>query len=274
MDVFFRFREDFLRDRPNLGIVNPSWRVFDPFAGVGTIHKLTSPNFKTTGLEIEPEWAEQRFGTAVGDALKIPFKDDAFHFTFTSPVYGNRMSDHHNAVERCSTCYGSGFGIGSPCEKCAGTGKRDYIRMTYTHVMGRPLHANNAGTLHFPSEDYKDFHIDAWTEVTRVTTNALVLNCKNFIAKGKVQKVNEWHISCLMELGWFLNSIHTCPVRSMKFGQNFDARLDNEWVMLFTRRRKQDYESIPVWNVEVDDPGKFSFSGCWQLDNIRTGNCG
>jgi hypothetical protein len=37
----------------------PEPLIFDPFAGVGTIHQLR-PEFTTYGYEIEPEWANER----------------------------------------------------------------------------------------------------------------------------------------------------------------------------------------------------------------------
>lgn len=100
-------------------------RLLDPFAGTGRIHLLSSdPRFNlrynTVGIELEPEWAAMHPATIVGDATALPFPDHSFEMAATSPSYGNRMADHHEARD------------GS-------------YRRTYRHVLGRPLNPNNSG---------------------------------------------------------------------------------------------------------------------------------
>ena len=70
--------------------------VLHPFAGIGGIHRL---NRSTVGVELEPESAEQHPNTIVGNALDLPSPDDIFDAIATSPTYGNRMADHHDAKD-------------------------------------------------------------------------------------------------------------------------------------------------------------------------------
>src|SRR5437868_9381022 len=97
--------------------------VLDPFAGVGGIHTLAALGIAhTVGVELEPECALQHPRNIVGSALALPFPDDTFDAIVTSPCYGNRMADHHDAKDASR-------------------------RNTYTHALGRPLAFANAGSL-------------------------------------------------------------------------------------------------------------------------------
>lgn len=178
--------------------------VLDPFAGTGRIHELDG--IRSVGVEIEPEWAAVRPGTIVANALALPFRDDTFDGIITSPVYGNRHSDHHNARD----------------------GSR---RHSYTHTLGRPLHPENSGALHW-GDAYRAMHDAAWTESLRVLRPGgfVMVNVSNHIRKGKEQPVVEWH------LGWFL--AHGCTFIEIEFvetprlraGSNSEARLRHEVV--------------------------------------------
>src|SRR5207302_7210410 len=97
-------------------LIHPGARVLDPFAGSGRIHEITD---NAVGIEIEPEWADLHPHTHCGNALDLPFADAVFDVICTSPTYGNRMADHHDA-------------------------KDDSRRNTYRHALGRPLHADNS----------------------------------------------------------------------------------------------------------------------------------
>ena len=113
-------------------------KVLDPFAGVGRIHEL---DHDTVGVEIEKEWAAAHRATLVGDATSLPFLDQSFDAIVTSPCYGNRMADHHEA---------------------RGASRRH----TYRHALGRPLSPNSAGALQW-GEQYRQFHRLAWQEAYR-----------------------------------------------------------------------------------------------------------
>ena len=227
--------------------INAGWRVLDPFAGVGRIHEITKAD--TWGIEIEPEWASAHPRTLVGSALHLPFRDASFDCIFTSPTYGNRLADHHDAKEKCKTCEGDGevaenFSIYStgmpdivPCPKCNGTGHNSYKRMTYRHQLGRALHPDNSGQLQWGPK-YQNFHTVAWEEAIRVLKpgGSFILNISDHIRAGKVIAVADWHKH------FFIAHPHMkyvgkldVPTPRMRFGANSELRVDSEVIYLFAK---------------------------------------
>lgn len=199
--------------------------ALDPFAGVGGVHKLQHPGLTTYGIELEQEWASQHPATLHGDATRLPFTDRSIDAIVTSPVYGNRMSDSHNAKERCKNCAEEG------CEKCDFTGRRSYKRLTYTHTLGRSLHTNNAGRLQW-GKNYTDLHSKAWTECARVLrkNGTFVLNVSDHIRAGKVIPVTDWHVTKLSCLGIEWRERIAIRTPRMRYGQNGQARVGYESV--------------------------------------------
>lgn len=178
-------------------------KLIDPMAGTGLIHTLPC---STTGIELEPEWADMHPDTIVGDARKLPFDDDTFDMVGVSPAYGNRFSDHHNARD----------------------GSR---RRSYTHDIGRDLTPGNSGVMPYGNA-YKELHHDVWVESTRVLKprGLFILNCSGFIRDGAVVRVSEWHMNELFRLGYMLESAVTVNTPRMRFGANHAARVDGELV--------------------------------------------
>ncbi|MGH9196557.1 MAG: hypothetical protein ACRD1T_12545 [Acidimicrobiia bacterium] len=187
-------------------------KVLDPFAGTGRIHELEEWGHLTTGIEIEPEWAELHKRTELGDALDLRFKGESFDAICTSPAYGNRMADAHNA-------------------------KDAETRRSYTHDLGHPLHPNNSGRLQWGPK-YREFHEQAWDEVARVLKfgGRFVLNIKDHIRKGKWQYVAGWHVTYLVGvLGLDLLFHVEVEAAGMKAGSNGDLRCP-EYIYVLEKR--------------------------------------
>lgn len=210
------------------------WSVLDPFAGVGGIFDLHTMEmdydagellFKITGIEIEEEWAEaarhhERYRAAHDQIIAMDFFDfamhpsvrDSFDIIITSPTYGNRMADHHEA-------------------------KDDSKRNTYRHTLGRPLTEGSSAGLQW-GDEYREFHRNAWEEVYRLLKPGgyFILNVKDHIRKGEKQPVSAWHRACCERVVGFTKRGEThMSVRGNRQGENHEARVDHEHIYLFQK---------------------------------------
>jgi hypothetical protein len=192
-------------------------RILDPFGGTGKVFELAAwlPDAQIEAVEIEPEWAACHPRTTLGNALSLLWADDYFDAVCTSPTYGNRMADHHNAKDASH-------------------------RRTYRHMLGRELHADNAGALQW-GDAYRTFHVAAWTEARRVLQpgGVFVLNIKDHIRGGVVQPVTEWHVKTLCGLGFAEMEHRRINTPSMRYGRNADKRVEYESVILFELQSKE-----------------------------------
>lgn len=176
-------------------------RLLDPFCGTGKVHLLTEGRAtESVGVEIEPEWAAMHPNTIVGNALHMDFPDNSFDGMCTSPSYGNRLADHHDAKD----------------------GSRRY---SYRHVLGRELHPENSGQMQW-GERYREFHDEAWTECLRVLEPdaTIVINSSNHIRKGVEQRVTEWHMNWFLSHGCAVMDLDTVVTARLRHGANWQTR--------------------------------------------------
>lgn len=194
-------------------MIQPGTTGLDPFGGTGKIFRLHQHISGLTihCLEIEPDWAAMDSRIEVGNALSTRFSDGFFDWICTSPTYGNRMADHHNAKD------------GSK-------------RNTYRHCLGKPLQSFNSGQLQW-GQEYRSFHQQAWAEAKRVLKpgGLLILNCKNHIRRGQVINVCEWHAQALESMGFQCLDAVKVYCQGNRQGQNGAARVDHEMVYKFVK---------------------------------------
>ncbi len=195
--------------------VGPVGTVLDPFAGTGRVHELRERAGvgRTIGVEIEPEWAAKHPDTIEGNALDLasivePGSVDAIA---TSPTYGNRMADHHNATD-------------------------DSVRLTYKHTLGHDLAVDNSGAMAW-GDEYREFHRKAWQgSVTALKAGGtFTLNIKNYFRKDEEQHVAAWHLQTLWDLGMTLEKISIVGTRGIAAGANNEIRADGEFVATFRK---------------------------------------
>jgi hypothetical protein len=162
-------------------------------------------------VELEPEWASLHPRTIVANALHLPFADATFDGICTSPAYGNRMADHHEAKDASR-------------------------RNTYRHALGRPLHPDNSGQLQWGSA-YREFHLEAYREAARVLEPGavFVLNVSDHIRGGRRIETIPWHLGALTALLGSAPAAYQIPTPRQRFGSNGEARVDSEIVASFRK---------------------------------------
>lgn len=214
--------------------------VFDPFAGIGTVHELSSENVATFAIELQPEWAAAHPDTHCGNVLDIPKLCSGMEFDVlvTSPCYGNRMADSHDAQDKCRSCAGTGRVDAVECSACKGSGLT--LRNTYTHALQRSgvdiVRDDNAAVMQWGPR-YRQFHEQAWALCDSVLTpGALVLlNVKNHIRTldgvQRVQRVVEFHLNVWLCMRYTIERAVPISTRGLAYGANSDVRTPVELIL-------------------------------------------
>lgn len=235
-------------------------KIWDPFGGMGgaqTIDRALDAEVYCT--EIEWEWAVQSVDTrrvVCADSQKPPFRADTFQGVITSPCYGNRMADHHEAKDPCSACLGKGCGNNSgremckydarrstkglhgggcgPCTKCKGHGLS--VRNTYRHKLGRPLTEGSAAGLQW-GEPYRALHEEVWGNVWLCLEEGglFVLNVSDHIRKGEVVPVSQWHHDTIISMPFTCVDHVEVGTRRQKMGSNANVRVGHENIFAYVK---------------------------------------
>lgn len=186
--------------------------VLDPFAGTGKIGRVVDGT--AIGVELEFEWAVQgkEHGALmiVGNSMHLPFGDNQFDAIVTSPTYGNRMADHHNA-------------------------KDGSLRRTYKHQLGRDLTPGNTGMMHWDDE-YRSIHVAVYAECVRVLKpgGIFILNISDHIRGGEIMPVSDWHTQTLINSGLRLTDSADIATPRLRYGAN-RRRVPYEHVREFSK---------------------------------------
>ena len=206
-DVLIPIMAEWLRDAAN---------VLDPMGGSGKLAEIKAYGYRGRVIcnDLEPEW---RNGYAVdqwqhADAAALAWAEDAaFDAICTSPTYGNRMADHHNARDASR-------------------------RITYRHKLGRDLHAENTGAMQWGAA-YRHKHTAIYRECLRVLKpgGLFVLNVSDHIRDGRRVYVSKWHLDTLRGLGLQLRACHVIKTPRNRFGANARARCAAEYVFLLEK---------------------------------------
>jgi len=231
-------------------------RVLDPFAGVGRQRLAdalgSAAVISVTGVELQPEWSGTMVSrldpidtdTVQGDATDLPADwSGRFEVVATSPCYGNRMADHHDAADQCKHCAGRGSFPApmvaggtpppEPCRVCKGSGLS--WRNTYAHALrrqGGDLVPGSAAGLQW-GRAYRRLHADAIMEMLRCTTEGglVLVNMSNHVRDGEEQLVVEWWVNELLVRGCSIVEVRRVRTPRQRHGANGEARVDGEVVI-------------------------------------------
>jgi len=190
--------------------------VLDPMAGTGKLARIKGFGYQGEVLCNDIlDWEDAK-DPAVDrwtfcDAARLPYQDGSVPAVCTSPTYGNKMGEHRAAVP----------------------GQRIF---TYRAGAGRELDPENTGRMEW-GRKYRDKHLDIYRELVRVLApgGIMVVNVSDFIRRGRVVEVAEWHRQALLCLGLNCCEDLRVPTRRMRLGANWSVRVDHERIMAFRK---------------------------------------
>jgi tRNA G10 N-methylase Trm11 len=198
-------------------LLNGKKRVLDPFAGTGKIGLIKNFGFngEIYANEIEPEWINKNeyccdYITNV-DAEFLNYPSCFFDAICTSPTYGNRMADHHEAKD----------------------GTR---RNTYTHCIGRQLSYGNTGKMQWGIE-YMKKHERIYKHLATLVEEKgiFICNIKNHIRQGKEIDVKSFHENAIINCGFTKKQEIFIETKGNGFGANANKRTNGEYILVFEK---------------------------------------
>lgn len=225
LDVLDRLVQKEARRRRAAGAA--SLTVVDPFAGVGRIHRLARPprngfELRTLGLEIEEPWAACHRDTLWTDAIDWLawviagelHNRPLVQMYVTSPTYGNRYSDHHDAQD------------GS-------------VRHSYTHYLGRQPTKGSSAVMPW-GPDYWEFTALAYRMMLAAAEPdaPFVLNVSDFVRGRELVPAAAWHLGAAIGAGWLPDRrtrTRLIPTARHRHGANHEARAPFEVVYSFRK---------------------------------------
>jgi len=109
-------------------------------------------------------------------------------------------------------------------------------RYTYRISLGRDLTDNNSAKFNWGNK-YKALQEQVWNETFKVLKDGgyIFLNISNHIRAGKEEPVVEWHISTLLELGFYVDEIVSINTKRIKHGSNSNLRASSEKLAIFKK---------------------------------------
>jgi hypothetical protein len=192
--------------------------ILDIFGGAGGVFALEhwlGAGVEIEAVELEPEFAAMHPRTTRGNALHLPWGDDWFDAICTSPAYGNRLADNYRPDADC---------------------------FSYAQALKRELHPDNAGGMQWNPNggEYQVLHVLAYAEARRVLQDggAFVLNMKDHYRNKVLQHVTDWHVNTLKALGFAKIESKRVKTPSLRYGENHEARVEHEHVILFELQGK------------------------------------
>lgn len=191
-------------------------RILDPFAGTGLVHAIADRlHVDSVGVEIEPEWAAMHPRTVCADSRTLTHDlVGQFDAVITSPTYGNRMADHHDARDLSD-------------------------RGTYKHRLGRELTDGNSGAMYW-GDEYRNLHTDVYRRCVELLAplGTFVVNVKDHVKDGRRVPVSAWHLSTLLGLGLTFVDDASVPSKGLggSVGDNSLDRLGVEHIYVFTKK--------------------------------------
>ena len=192
-------------------------KICDPMAGEGGILQLEellrvplrgrAPLIYATDIVL---WEHRRKSVKKADATNLPYADASMDVVVTSPPYGNRMADRRST-----------------------DGDN---RVNYADRRGADAGTNDAAGLQW-GDQYQVLMATIWTEVRRVLKpgGVLILNCKDHVRAGAVQRVTRWHCNALKRLGLTFIDFDWADAPGVRGVANSDARTTDEYVAVLRK---------------------------------------